>query len=213
MANVKRTFVNGVTPKGKAMYAFLRRVEEYEGKELGYSIQIVLSPEDTKAFKNHLMSEFEKAKESYDLKPGKRWSAEPSMGMHEREDGTVTFKFKCKHQYQNKSGEIVKRSVPVVDAKGHPIKASNLGNGSIVRIAYSLAPYWMSNNQNGLSLYLRGVQVLKYVPYGGEENMDSLGFAVEEGYDASVDGEYDSPKEEKKTVEEDDCPFYEGEDF
>lgn len=211
MATMKRVFVNGVTPKGKAMYAFLRKVETYEGKELGYSIQIVLSPEETKAFKQHLIDEFEKAKESYDLKPGKRWSAEPSLGMHEREDGTVTFKFKCKHMYTDREGAIVKRTVPVVDAKGHPIKADTLGNGSIIRISYSLAPYWMSNNQNGLSLYLRGVQVLKYIPFGGDDAA-SLGFAVEDGYDSTVEGEYDN-KPKAEAVEEDDNPFIEGEDF
>lgn len=212
MANAKRMFVNGVTPKGKAMYPFLRRVEEYEGKELGYSIQIILSPEDTKAFKNHLMSEFEKAKSSYDLKPGKKWSAEPTMGMHEREDGTVCFKFKCKHQFTDRAGEVVKRTVPVVDAKGHPIKADTLGNGSIIRISYSIAPYWMSNNQNGLSLYLRGVQVLKYVPYGGND-ATSLGFSIDEdGYDATVEGEYESTPKDTTEAEEDN-PFIEGEDF
>ena len=69
MANVKRQFVNGVTPKGEARYAFLRKVETYEGQELGYSIQITFDAKTTKEFKAYLEQEFEKAKESYELKP------------------------------------------------------------------------------------------------------------------------------------------------
>ena len=64
MANVKRQFVNGVTPKGEARYAFLRKVETYEGQELGYSIQITFDAKTTKEFKAYLEQEFEKASRS-----------------------------------------------------------------------------------------------------------------------------------------------------
>lgn len=215
MANVKRQFVNGVTPKGEARYAFIRKVETYEGQELGYSIQITFDEKTTKEFKEYLEQEFEKAKESYELKPGKKWSSEPSLGMHTLNDGTITFKFKAKKTYKTKAGEEMTRTIPVVDAKGHPIKASNLGNGSIIRVAFSLSPYWMSNNNNGLACYLRGVQVLKYIPYGGTDAA-SLGFNTnEEGYDSTVDGEYDkdTTTSNSPAVEEDDVPFDEEGDF
>lgn len=211
MATMKRTFTNAVTPKGECMYAFIRRPETYEGQELGYSIQIALSQKDTVAFRQMLMDELEKAKSSYELKPGKRWSKEPSIGEHTLSDGTTTFKFKCKRTYKTKAGEEMTRTVPVVDAKGHPIKATNLGNGSIIRVSFAMSPYWMNNTTNGLALYLRGVQVLKYVPYGGND-AKSLGFSTDEdGYDSTLEGEFDD--DVKKPTDELDDPFVEGEEF
>ena len=73
----------------------------------------------------------------------------------------------------------------------------------------------MSNNNNGLACYLRGVQVLKYIPYGGTDAA-SLGFNTnEEGYDSTVDGEYDkdTTTSNSPAVEEDDVPFDEEGDF
>lgn len=214
MAN--KNYINGVTPKGKAYYAYLRKPEMYEGKELGYSIQIAFdNQKEADAFKNKILDEFEKAKSDFELKPGKKWSKEPTIGMHTLSDGTVTFKFKCKRTYKTKAGDTVKRTIPVVDAKGHPIKANNLGNGSIVRVSYSMSPYWMSNMVNGMSLYLRGVQVLKYVPYGGNDAA-SLGFSTdEEGYDSIVDPDYDADVEDKDESlhDGDEVPFDEGDEF
>lgn len=214
MAN--KTFINGVTPKGKAFYAYLRKPEMYKGQELGYSIQISFdSTKETEEFKNKILDEFEKAKSEIELKVGKKWSKEPTIGMHTLPDGTVTFKFKCKSTYKTKAGEEVKRTIPVVDAKGHPIKANNLGNGSIIRISYSMSPYWMSSIMNGMSLYLRGVQVLKYIPYGGNDAA-SLGFSTdEEGYDSTISPDYDADMEEKDESLHggDEVPFYEGDEF
>lgn len=210
----KRQFITGVTPKGTAYYAFLRRPEMFQGQEVGYSIQISFQDDkQTEEFTNYIMAEFEKAKSSIELKPGKRWSKEPTIGMHVLQDGTVTFKFKAKRTYKTKAGEEMTRTIPVVDAKGHPIKAANLGNGSIVKIAFSMSPYWMSNTTNGMAMYLRGVQVLKYVPYDGGTDAKSLGFSTDEdGYDSTVDGSYDEPQQENKE-EEEDVPFNDDEEF
>ena len=72
----------------------------------------------------------------------------------------------------------------------------------------------MSNNNNGLACYLRGVQVIKYIPYGGNDAA-SLGFSTnEEGYDSTVEGEYDKDTATTKPdVEDDGSPFDEEGDF
>lgn len=189
MANTKkdRQFINGVTPKGECYYAFLRKPEMYEGNEVGYSIQIKMSEKDSKAFEDKLLTALEDAKDSFDLRAGKKWSKEPSYGKHVMKDGSVVFKFKAKTEMKSKTGEIKKRTILVVDAHNNPIKAEDLGNGSIVKIAYAAAPYWMNNNVNGMALYLRGVQVLKYVPFGGN-TAEGLGFEVDEtGYNSKED--------------------------
>lgn len=210
MANTKkdRQFINGVTPKGECYYAFLRKPEMYEGNEIGYSIQIKMSEKDSKAFEDKLLTALEDAKDSFDLKAGKKWSKEPSIGKHTLKDGSVVFKFKAKTEMKSKTGEIKKRTILVVDAFNHPIKAEDLGNGSIVKIAYAAAPYWMNNNVNGMALYLRGVQVLKYVPFGGN-TAEGLGFEVDEtGYNSKEDTRL------KDTDEDDDdmLEFVEGDE-
>lgn len=197
MASTKkdRQFINGITPKGECYYAFLRKPEMYEGNEIGYSIQIKMSEKDAQEFEDMLLTALEDAKDSFELKAGKKWSKEPSIGKHTLKDGSVVFKFKAKTEMKSKTGEIKKRTILVVDAFNHPIKAEDLGNGSIVKIAYAAAPYWMNNNVNGMALYLRGVQVLKYVPFGGN-TAEGLGFEVDEtGYNS---------KEDTRLKEEDD---------
>ena len=91
MANTKkdRQFINGVTPKGECYYAFLRKPEMYEGNEVGYSIQIKMSEKDSKAFEDKLLTALEDAKDSFDLRAGKKWSKEPSYGKHIMKDGSV----------------------------------------------------------------------------------------------------------------------------
>lgn len=210
MASTKkdRQFINGVTPKGECYYAFLRKPEMYEGNEIGYSIQIKMSEKDAQEFEDMLLTALEDAKDSFELKAGKKWSKEPSIGKHTLKDGSVVFKFKAKTEMKSKTGEIKKRTILVVDAFNHPIKAEDLGNGSIVKIAYAAAPYWMNNNVNGMALYLRGVQVLKYVPFGGN-TAEGLGFEVDEtGYNSKEDTRL------KDTDEEDDdmLEFVEGDE-
>lgn len=209
MASTKkdRQFINGITPKGECYYAFLRKPEMYEGNEIGYSIQIKMSEKDAQEFEDMLLTALEDAKDSFELKAGKKWSKEPSIGKHTLKDGSVVFKFKAKTEMKSKTGEIKKRTILVVDAFNHPIKAEDLGNGSIVKIAYAAAPYWMNNNVNGMALYLRGVQVLKYVPFGGN-TAEGLGFEVDEtGYNSKEDTRL------KDTDEDDDMlEFVEGDE-
>lgn len=203
-----RQFINGITPKGECYYAFLRKPEMYEGNEIGYSIQIKMSEKDAQEFEDMLLTALEDAKDSFELKAGKKWSKEPSIGKHTLKDGSVVFKFKAKTEMKSKTGEIKKRTILVVDAFNHPIKAEDLGNGSIIKVAYAAAPYWMNNNVNGMALYLRGVQVLKYVPFGGN-TAEGLGFEVDEtGYNSKEDTRL------KDTDEDDDdmLEFVEGDE-
>lgn len=206
MANTKkdRQFINGITPKGECYYAFLRTPEVYEGNEIGYSIQIKMSEKDAAEFEDMLLNALEGAKDSFELKAGKKWSSEPSIGKHVLKDGSVVFKFKARTEVKSKTGEVKKRTILVVDAFNNPIKADDLGNGSIIRIAYAASPYWMNNNVNGMALYLRGVQVLKYVPFGGT-TAAGLGFTVDTtGYNSKEDA-YEEDDDLRLLDEEDDA--------
>lgn len=184
----QREFIKGVTPEGLAQYAFLNKPETFNGEEVGYSITLRMNDEDTKEFVAMLNGLLDKAKEEN----GKKWRKEPYMGMHADADGHIVFKFKAKSMVKTRGGETVKRTIPVVDSKCNPMKVSSLGNGTIVRIAYSLSPYWVSSNVNGIGLYLNAVQVVKYVPYTPKKD---YGFTV-------VEGGYEATEEPEEAEEE-----------
>jgi hypothetical protein len=61
-------------------------------------------------------------------------------------------------------------SPPLVCGKGGPkdVFTDNIGNGSICNIQYAFIPYKNSFGE-GIVQDLRGVQVIKHVPYSGSE--------------------------------------------
>lgn len=175
----KVNFKRVTSPRGEALYPYLKSPEVYEGQEVGYTIQVKFSKEDTDKLIALLEEELESVKNSSEFK-GKRWSREPHMGFREDKNGDIVFKFKTKATITTKSGETIKRTVPVFDSKGKPIDVT-IGNGSVVRVAFQIVPYWKSSTNNGLSLYLDAVQVIELVEYNGGASADAFGFEVEEG--------------------------------
>lgn len=103
----------------------------------------------------------------------------------DEESGVATFNFKQSPEHKPKDGgDTLYFSVDVYDAQmNHWPKDLAIGNGSIVKIAYSLSP-WNVAAQGGIgnTLRLRGVQVLEHVPY---EIDRTHGFTTEAGCVAS----------------------------
>ena len=195
----KREFTTGVTPKGSFLFPHFYEPETYEGKDVGFTVNIKFDQKETDALIAVIDEELEKAKHSIKLKPGQKWSAEPFLGYKEDKDGDIVFKFKANSHYQTKSGEIHKVTIPVFDAHGTPIKDPlNIGNGTIAKVAYTLVPYWISKVVNGIKLRLDAVQIIDLKEYG-QKDAQGFGFGSEEGFSAT---------EEK---EEDDSPFLEEE--
>lgn len=195
----KREFTTGVTPKGSLLFPHIYEPETYEGKDVGFTVNIKFDQKETDALIAVIDEELEKAKHSIKLKPGQKWSAEPFLGYKEDKDGDIVFKFKANSHYQTKSGEIHKVTIPVFDAHGTPIKDPlNIGNGTIAKVAYTLVPYWISKVVNGIKLRLDAVQIIDLKEYG-QKDAQGFGFGSEEGFSAP---------EEK---EEDDSPFIEEE--
>lgn len=192
-------FKRVTSPRGEALYPYLKSPEVYEGQEVGYTIQVKFSKEDTDKLIALLEEELESVKNSSEFK-GKRWSREPHMGFREDKNGDIVFKFKTKATITTKAGETIKRTVPVFDSKGKPIDVT-IGNGSVVRVAFQIVPYWKSSTNNGLSLYLDAVQVIELVEYNGGANADAFGFDVEE--DGYVGGTENSFPEEEDNINAD----------
>ena len=173
-----------VTPKGTAMYPCLRTTETYMGTDTGkYSVQIKLSEEDTKELMDTLEKEWEAASTSPDFKDKKfKRGTVPNLSYREDKDGDIIFKAKTNATFKSKTGEVFTKTIPIFDAKGHPIKG-DIGHGSIIKLAVSLAPYAVSATNYGIAMYLNGVQVIT-MKHRGEYGADasSLGFGAEEGY-------------------------------
>lgn len=105
------------------------------------------------------------------------WSEE------EDEDGTLTgmveLKFKCAAQYENKKGEIVKMKPKIFDGAGNLIKRKiNIGSGTVMCIATTIKPYYMSSNKAaGATFYVNAVQIRKLVEYGADA--EGMGFETD----------------------------------
>ncbi len=166
------------TPKGTAQYPKLRTPEYYEGAEVGYTIQMLFSQEDTDKLLSILDEELEAAKGLSEFK-GKKWT-NARNGSREDKNGDTVFKFKTKSSYTTKAGETKQRVIPIFDAKGTPIKG-DIGHGSVCRVRFTVNPYHKSANNCGLTLYLDAVQVIEFKEPGGV-SADKFGFTEEDGY-------------------------------
>lgn len=172
---------NYVTCKGKAIYPHLRTPDMFEGNDLGFTIRLMPSVEDAQKFEKFLLRELDKAAALPEF-AGKRLNAPNALiGMGETKEGDTVFKFKTKSSYRTKSGDIMNRVVPIYDSQGKPLpKNVDIGHGSIVKVAFSIQPYYKTKNIRGLTLYLNAVQVLELVERG-DGDAASFGFGAEEG--------------------------------
>lgn len=180
------------TPRGEALYPNLKRTEVYQGNDTGkYSITLKPSKKDADALLQRLERVWEEAKsKEYGDKTFKKGS-EPFLGYRETKEGDMTFKAKTSAEIKTKTGEVLQRTVAVFDAKGLPME-EDVGHGSIVKLSVSAAPYYISSNNYGLSLYLNAVQVLEYKAPGSGGDAASYGFDVEDGYSSADDTESDN---------------------
>lgn len=199
---------NYVTCKGRAFYPHLRTPEMFEGNDLGFTIKLIPSVEDAQKFEEFLRGELAKAASLPEFAGKKLNDAHSLLGMGETPDGDTFFKFKTKSTYKTKAGDILNRVIPIYDSQGRPLpKGTDVGHGSIVKVAYSIHPYYKTKTIKGLTLYLNAVQVLELVEKG-ERDAGSYGFGAEEG--GYVAPEVDNEEEEGVPFDDD---HTEGADF
>jgi hypothetical protein len=94
--------------------------------------------------------------------------------------GNIEFKLKLKAKVQTRNGDVYEQRPVVVDAKRKPLGSDTaIGNGSVIKVAYEPIPYMMASTKTvGVSLRMKGVQVIDLVEYGGGASM----FDEEDGY-------------------------------
>jgi len=103
----------------------------------------------------------------------------------EKPTGEVEFKFKrTASGVSKKDGKEWTATVPNFDAKGKPIQGVDIWGGTVGRVAYELAPYFVpGTGAAGLSLRLIASQITTLVTKG-QASADSYGFGeVDGGYE------------------------------
>ena len=100
------------------------------------------------------------------------------------------FCFRKREQYKDSTtGEMVHTVVPIFDAYNHDISGqiTSCGVGTEARISYEISPYYSNKLNNGVSLRLLAVQLLKYVPFVPSRSAERYGFkTVEGGYNSEM---------------------------
>jgi len=203
-----------VTPKGEALFPWLRKADDrpINGKPQtpAYKLELKLSSEGfeakTKAFPKGLKALIDDAVEAShkaaieDIKAGKKdtkkklaalTKAYPYSEGEDEEgnsDGTVRIKFKRNASFKNKAGEVIKTRVALFDSGMKQLAAEiNPWGGSVVKVSFTMRPYYMpATDKAGVTMDLNAVQVLE-LKAQGERSADAYGFESEDGYEQAAD--------------------------
>lgn len=195
--------VRYVSPKGIAMYPWVLTADTAFVKEGVYHIQLECAQDDPKTTALVEMLTLILDKEHDALSKEKKKKLNKIPFFEESEDGKhLVFRFKQNKIIKRKDGTTSEVKIPLFDAKGKPItEAIKLGNGSVCRISFTVAPYYNATNKGvGLSLRLVAVQVIELVEYSAG-NAESYGFDEEEGYEVK-DADDDPPFEDSDDSED-----------
>jgi hypothetical protein len=151
-----------------------------------FHIKVLLNGSEAEDMQKIVDTAHSEWKKKCQQKSAKKWQEylpyKVSLDDEGMEEGTE-FHFKLKASGTNgRTGETFTQRPVVVGPKNEPISSSiKVGNGSIGRVAYEIAPYEHGTSL-GVQLRLRMVQVLKLVEYVPSGNADDV-FDVEEDYE------------------------------
>lgn len=181
---------NMMTIKGQALWAKVFEPDTKFNADGVYSINLLI-PES----ESHELGEcLETMRDEYMQEEAKRnpkiaakLSTKPVFEEHYDKEGNPTgemeLKFKQNAKIKLRDGSTSTAKVMVVDAKRNVMKGDVLiGNGSTVKVAFEPRPYLLaSTKQVGVSLRLKGVQVIDLSEYGNSASMfeDEEGFVAE----------------------------------
>ena len=179
--------MNVVTPKGKAMWCKYAEPDRKFVPEGKLETQLVLDPNDpaTQAFIDRLEklqeTAFSETLETLGAK-GKDVTKRPLYT--EDDNGNYVFKFALKN-VDGRRAAGKQHEIQVVDANKQPVTTKPLvGNGSTIRVASFVYPYYMAmNKQIGLSMMWSKMQIIDLVEYsagagGGSDFDEEDGFTA-----------------------------------
>ena len=194
------------SPKGEALFASVVNVdygtEQYPNPKGGYKLTLALESAAADKLRGMLVEEIDTARNMaedkfQELKPATRKKLgsmtfnELGVEEYDKDDqptGRILFRFKTSAFYEKRDGTKMQRKVPLFDSMMQPVLLKEEpGNGSLVRVAFTCAPYFVEGQcAGGLSLYLDAVQIIKLNLFGGRSASD-YGFGEED-----VDGGFNA---------------------
>lgn len=183
----KRVYPRWTTPAGVAVYPKL--VEPSTKFSPEGTFELTLRYEDESLAKQVTAKIREFAKASYEFhckEQGKAKLKVASLPLGETEDGKLLLKTKLKHKITRKDGSTFEQRPAIFDSRGNVLKGDaipRIGGGSIVKACVEVFDYYTASIGAGVSLRLRGVQIITLVEYGDGGDASSMGFtSEEEGY-------------------------------
>ncbi len=199
MTDKKRpAFLRLTTPAGTAGFNYLNEPDTKFSEVGNYRTEIVLDPtEDTNDLLAKLEAEAEKSlkkataqvaaeAKTKGVKPKAVKAAD--LPVSYLEDGRVKLNIKCPAKITLKSGEVIDLKPVIFDGRGNRVEGTlKMASGSTIKVNFEVRPFYTALVGAGISLRLRGVQVLKLVEYGGGGSADSFGFGDEGGYEGPED--------------------------
>ena len=177
----------GTTTVGECLFAHVLKPEEYMGKSTNkFTLMLKLNEKDKKDFLKKIDAEWQKFVESEEGQKHK-YKYDYTNGLKEYNEDEY-FKFKMTHIIHTRRGDDWERHVPIFDASCKDISTSitGIGNGSKIRVAYELSPFYINDKNYGVALRMTGIQVLELVE-AGSMSASSLGFGKEDGYVKAAD--------------------------
>ncbi len=194
-----------VTPKGEFRWPHIMVADTTYKAEGQFHIKVLLSGTEAEDMQEIVDTAHADWKKKCQQKSAKKWQEympyKVSLDDDGMEEGTE-FHFKLKASGTNgRTGQTFTQRPVVVGPKNEPLPSTiKVGNGSIGKVAYEIAPYEHGTSL-GIQLRLRMVQVLKLVEYVASGNADDV-FDVEEEYEVIVE-EGNSQTEEGQAFEDD----------
>lgn len=217
-----------VTPKGIAKYPWLNRPDTKFNPNGDYKVTMRFTEDELDAPIKHPNEDYNgmslrelldeaaaKATESAkaEAKPAKRKTLKTRAPYEEEVDdetgdptGYFVATFKLRAKVEPKNGDAFTQAPKIFDAKRKPTKVAIYG-GSVLRVIFQMVPYYMAkDNEAGVSLRLRGAQVIEL---GEATSQYSSMLDEEDGYEAEEESEsmLDDEDSEDNESDEDDENF------
>ena len=193
-----------VTPEGRAVYPHLNEPDTEFDKEGNYSTKLAIATEHVGELLEQL-EEFAEASYKEQCKEQKK----PKLKRHDNpwdeefdRDGQATgnMLFKFKMRAKTRQGSDLRPVI--VDAKKNPMN-DQIGSGSKMRVAFEARSWFVPSLGAGVSLRLRGVQVIDLVEWSAGASASSLGFGEESGFETSGEVRPSTVVKTEETVDAD----------
>ena len=174
----KKEYIAMNSAEGTAMWAKVNtQVDEYEGKETGYTINVYFDDAYTKELEKTFAKMIKEAQSGKDYlkKNGdpKEWRPVPRVPVKKDDDGNKYVVFKTRHI----DSEGNRKYVKIFDKANKDLGTDiTIGNGSKVVINFSPSIYYLTSENNGIKCYLNAIQVKDLKTFSGGDSGESYGF-------------------------------------